>query len=116
MNESALLEREEVVDTPTVEVEEGPSLRETIEDAVDEQEQTDAKPAADGEKPTPERIQEGKSPAAGEKPTPSIQGKAIGAGTEELKAPAQWKPAVREKWNALPREVKEEIIDRKSVV
>ena len=32
----------------------------------------------------------------------------------ELKAPAQWKPHVREKWNTLPREVQEEVVRREA--
>ncbi|MFI5223883.1 MAG: hypothetical protein ACHQX3_06510 [Nitrospirales bacterium] len=35
-----------------------------------------------------------------------------GPTTGELKAPAQWKPQIKEKWNAIPREVQEEILRR----
>jgi len=104
MNEAALIE-EEVV--------EAPSLRETIEEAFDEQ--VAKEPAVPGEVKPAEPI-ESSIPAAveaqvpeAEKPTetaPVVPG--------ELKAPSQWKPAVREKWNALPLEVKQEVLRREA--
>ena len=111
----------EVIDQP--EVVEGPSLRETIEDAVDA---VEGKP--DGES-TPPAARPAETPASGtpaEGPKPEGVQPAVPAGpaakaadqhvvptaAPELKAPSQWRPAVREKWNALPREVQEEIVRR----
>ena len=44
-------------------------------------------------------------------PTAPVAEVAVAASTE-LKAPAQWKPAIREKWAGLPREVQEEVLRR----
>jgi len=115
MNEAELLE---APDTETVAE---PSLRETVEKAINEVEPDNSplradKPVGDGAKPageapfaksTPDKLAEGAKPAADPRPAPA----APGAG-QELKAPASWKPAVREKWNGLPREVQEEILRR----
>jgi len=112
MNEAALLESE--VDTPAVETPaEEPSLRDTISKAFDEQETKE--PAPEGKEPAAEPATEPAAPAADAKPeakTPE-EGKTESVPVPgELKAPAQWKPAVREKWNQLPREVQEEVLRR----
>lgn len=108
MNETDLL------DAPTSTDESGesspaPSLRETIEAAVDAQgeagevaQQPPADKQPDSQQP----------PVAAEPPTTTADKPAVVA--TELKAPAQWKPAVREKWNQLPREVQEEVLRRES--
>lgn len=112
MNEAALLEPK--VDTPAVEIPaEEPSLRDTISKAFDEQETKE--PAPEGKEPAAEPATEPAAPAADAKPeakTPE-EGKTEPVPVPgELKAPAQWKPAVREKWNQLPREVQEEVLRR----
>jgi len=109
-NDAAVIEEEVVapVETPTEE----PSLRDTIAKAFDEQE---VKEPAVGE---PEQPAE---PAAPEAPAPTApDGKAAEPAPAEaapvvpgeLKAPSQWKPAIREKWSQLPREVQEEVLRR----
>lgn len=120
--EPAILEHEEEVVTPE------PSLRETIEKAVDAEEGDQGKPPAqpvaepagkqvggkDGSPApsgTPEPKPEGTKPAA-PAGTPAAAPDKAPAAPAELKAPSQWKPAVREKWNQLPREVQEEVLRR----
>jgi hypothetical protein len=114
-NETALLEE------PTETVAPEPTMREAIEAAIDEQETASStsdqsKPASVSEPTDPVVV-----PKEGEAATPAVAKPAAPATTEpqtptpgvsELKAPAQWKPAVREKWNALPREVQEEVLRR----
>lgn len=116
-NESALLEDQEV---------EAPSLRETIEKAFDEQEGDDVVSTSEPSKPAPVESEAAVSAPSAEPTAPATPetGQAQQAqaptGAEaaqvatELKAPAQWKPAVREKWNSLPREVQEEVLRRES--
>jgi len=109
-NEAALL------DDP--EVDEAPSLRDIIEDAVEEHDpEHDIVPAASETAATPVEpaplSTEPADPASAKAPViPSEVPAVQPATTTELKAPAQWKPAVREKWNALPREVQEEVLRR----
>ena len=102
-----------------LEVEQEPTLRETIEEIVDATEGDSstppAKPLGDSTQgtdrsPSPSSTPEPKPTSARPAATPSPV--ATPAGTTELKAPSQWKPAVREKWNALPREVQEEVLRR----
>ena len=101
-------------------VEEEQSLRDVISASMDEVEKEtppEVKPPEvkppEGETKPPETETK---PPEGEVKPPEGEVKppegAAPAAPAELKAPAQWKPAVREKWNALPREVKEEIIRR----
>lgn len=109
-NESALLEPDEVVD-------EAPSLRDTLEAAVTEH-------SSETEKfePTTKVIDDGAPPKPETTATPTTAPETPAAPTRpettaapastELKAPSQWKPQVREKWNAIPREVQEEILRR----
>lgn len=107
-------EQDLVVEKP--EVEEAPSLRETLEEAFDETPEIGPVEPAPAEVPSTEKV-------APEVPVPSPEqvtakpqvpeGKKVPEGqAPELKAPSQWKPNVREKWNGLPREVKEEILRR----
>lgn len=94
-----------------------PSLRDSIEAAIEEHsepETPESKPAGTPETPatpadqTSAVRQEGQAaPPAPGVPTPGTQ--AAQAAPTELKAPSQWRPQVREKWNALPREVQEEV-------
>jgi len=99
----------EVLDEP-VETPE-PSLRESLEAAIDE-----VDPNLEGaSKETPDKPsteQQVPVPAAPEKPAADPASKEVSVPSQELKAPAQWKPAVREKWNQLPREVQEEVLRR----
>ncbi len=121
-NEETLLE------TPEIETPE-PSLRDSIALAIDEHAETPevkpaatvaapvadpakpaatvAAPVADPAKPAAPVVPAAKAPAVGAdgKPVPAVQ---------ELKPPTSWKPAVREKWATLPREVQEEIHRRES--
>lgn len=101
-NESELLDNVEVED-------EQPSLRDTLEEAFDKQEtaEIEAKP----ETPEPPASTESAAPTPAAPPSPPETPPPV---TTELKAPAQWKPAVREKWNALPREVQEEVLRREA--
>lgn len=99
---------------------EEPTLRETIENAVDAVEnQQDGEQTGAG---TPQGTQEVRQPrgAEGQQPDGAKPGAPAAApatpagGPQELKAPNQWRPAVREKWNALPREVQEEVLRREN--
>jgi len=113
MNEADLLDPEveaPAVETPAAE----PSLRDTIAKAFDEQEAKVTEPAPEGAEPAAEPAAEPGTPAAEGKPeakTPE-QEAAKPAEPGELKAPSQWKPAIREKWGQLPLEVKQEILRR----
>lgn len=111
MSDSAVLEPVELTEEPT--------LRDIVEDAYDEQVKEesvvggdtkpaesvtpDATPPAPGEKA---QVPEGSRPTEAATTAPATPG--------ELKAPSQWKPAVREKWNALPLEVKQEVLRREA--
>lgn len=106
------------------------SLRDEIENAIDQVEPADsplrapeeqgAKPPAQGSpegvtpQPKPDDQQSGAAPAPAAKPADQagLKEGQPAAAPQELKAPAQWKPAVREKWNQLPREVQEEVLRR----
>jgi hypothetical protein len=110
-NESELLE--------TPEVEEKPSLRDTLEEAFDATPEVGAPTEAIPDKPvSTEKVAPEATPP--ETPVQDVsakpqvpEGKKVPEGQQvELKAPSQWKPNVREKWNGLPREVKEEILRR----
>jgi len=108
----------ELLEESTVEAEE-PTLRETIEDAVEETEESsgggqEGAPEAQEAKTTvtdPNQLQKEPQPTETkvQPRTPETKGT-----QEGLKAPSQWRPAVREKWNALPREVQEEVLRRES--
>lgn len=104
------------------------SLRETLEDAIEEHDvdheiipaddSAEKAPVAKAESPATE------TPAETVPAVPAVETVAPVAApvatepapvvTTDLKAPAQWKPQVREKWNALPREVQEEVLRRES--
>jgi len=115
----------EVLDTPVDEP--VVSLRDTIEDAVDASEEgipisrsEPAAPSVDKERSAPVSTEQPK-PASVEPVTPAKPvaksadqpvTPAAPAAPTELKAPSQWKPQVREKWNQLPREVQEEVLRR----
>jgi hypothetical protein len=111
-NEEALLEG------PETEVE--PSLRETLESAIDEHDPnldgSAADPAKPGETVAPKVSTEQPVPVPAAPSTPSQAGKGTSPGvpatSTELKAPAQWKPAAREIWKAIPRAAQEEILRR----
>ena len=107
-----------VVDEPVETPEKEPSVRDALEAAIEE-----VDPNLDGAE-QPEKATE-PAPLSTEQPVPvpaapdtSLQADkpqpspAAESASTELKAPAQWKPAVREKWNALPREVQEEVLRR----
>jgi hypothetical protein len=108
----------ELLDGQPEQAEAEPSLRETLEAAVEEH-------PFEGETPTTEvktevsapesKPQEVKPPVAPVQEGKPVQGKPVAPGApQELKAPAQWKPDVREHWNKLPRAVQEEITRRES--
>lgn len=113
----------ELLDSPEVH-EQPASLRDTITDAIQEVEPPESPLRAEPEVRQPAGS-EGQQPA-GDKPAAPAAPAAkapdqapVGAKkeetpttTQELKAPSQWKPHVREKWNTLPREVQEEIVRR----
>jgi hypothetical protein len=103
-NEAALVE----------EVVEEPSLREALESAVDEHAEAEvATPVV--ETPAVTEQPASTEPAASPAAAPTVPEQAsVTPPTTELKAPAQWKPAVREKWNVLPREVQEEVLRREA--
>ncbi len=122
-NEQELLEAPADTAVEAV-VDDGPSLRETIADAIDEHaEPQEGKTAAvPGTSETP-AAPDSQAPAVkqeGQAAPPPVPGvPAVAPGTQaaaqaaqELKAPSQWRPHVREKWNALPREVQEEVLRR----
>lgn len=107
---------EEIVEAP-------PSLRDTLNDAIEEHDPdhtligsdqglapiAEVQPTqASTEQPTPQAAPPNPAAPSANQPaaTPPV--------STELKAPAQWKPAVREKWNTLPREVQEEVLRRES--
>jgi len=114
MNEADLLDPEveaPAVETPAAE----PSLRDTIAKAFDEQVAKDPEPAPEGKKPVAEPAAEPGTPATDAKTevkTPEEEKPEKPGIPGELKAPSQWKPAIREKWNQLPREVQEEVLRR----
>jgi hypothetical protein len=104
----------EVADTVEV-IEEPPSLRDSIADAFDKVEPEAPSTAAPAEPATTAAPSPEAPPAdVAAVPTPpaSPEQPPVTATPQELKAPAQWKPQVREKWNTLPREVQEEVLRR----
>jgi hypothetical protein len=107
-NEAELLEQE-----PVVQEEPEPSLRDVIEDAVDEHAESPPSQESTGSTPT-EVPSTAPTPLTSEAPAPSAPTPTPSQATPpaELKAPSQWKPAVREQWNRIPRQVQEEIIRR----
>jgi hypothetical protein len=115
-NESALLEDPATEEAP-------PSLRETLESAIDEHDPNldgsaapaDAPAAKSGESAAAPKIStEQQVPVPAAPSTPSQDGKQppVAAASTELKAPAQWKPAAKEMWNRIPRPVQEEVLRR----
>jgi len=111
MNETALIDDEVV---------EAPSLRDTISEAFDEQVakepdvSSEAKPAESTETAVPAAPAPAEKPEVPEAIKPAEEPPAVPGVPGELKAPSQWKPAVREKWNALPLEVKQEVLRREA--
>jgi|SRR5215831_9309872 len=95
--------------------EEVPSLRETIEAAVDQHEgpEQPTQPSAPTSPAPVAPAQQAVTPPAPQAPTPQTPPQAPGK-PEPLKAPSQWKPHVREQWNRLPREVQEEVLRREA--
>jgi hypothetical protein len=111
------METDQVLDPTEQQEEPVPSLRETIEAAVDDHPETPEKlgeqPSEGAVKATPETTQAkpATDPSQSVKPETSAKAeKPVAPG--ELRAPAQWKPEVREHWNKLPRAVQEEVIRR----
>lgn len=113
----------EVLDAPEV-IEEEPSLRDTLTEAFDDAApEVGTAPTAPAAEPAPAEAEIAPAsveaaPDAGKvvdpnAPVPAAV-PAAHAVPVELKAPAQWKPAVREKWNSLPREVQEEVVRREA--
>ena len=101
MIETELLEPPvtDIVDVPE------PTLRDSIETAIEAE-------SDDGEgKPREPKPASAEPAIAAVAPTAPVAEVAVAASTE-LKAPAQWKPAIREKWAGLPREVQEEVLRR----
>lgn len=101
----------------TLETEET-SLRDSVISAVDELTEEPSKPTSEapatgepaGDKTAPAGAA---NPAAGA-PVENSQAPTQSQQPTELKAPSQWKPQVREKWNQLPREVQEEVLRREN--
>jgi len=101
-----------------------PTLRDSIEDAIEENEPEGSEPPRAATPPAeipvekPAAEPEVRKAAVSDKPEVAKPGPAAvpaaAPSSTELKAPSQWKPAVREKWNALPREVQEEVLRRES--
>lgn len=113
----------ELLDDP-VEVEETPSLRDTLEEAIDEHDPEhelvpasadDSTPSAEGAEP-PGAAQSKTADPAGSPPaaSPSETPPQAPASNTPLNAPAQWKPEVKEMWNTLPRRVQEEVLRREA--
>jgi hypothetical protein len=114
-NEAALLEDAPVTTGGEVESAPEPTLRESIEAAVEEH----APEAESGEGKPLEPKSEDQRPAvdpavAAKTPATPVTPEGKPATPQELKAPSQWKPQVREKWNQLPREVQEEVLRREA--
>lgn len=110
-NEADLLESP--VETP----EPAPSLRETVEAAFEESEAKSPDAVTPPESAAPVPSPDQAKPAVTPKPPATAEGtpaaKPVKPGKpEELKAPSQWKPEVRQHWNKLPRAVQEEVIRR----
>jgi len=115
MNEADLLDAPTTTDDAGGEQAPAPSLRDSIEAAVEEH--APATDASSGQTPQPKPDDQQPAVAPVTPPVTADQpvtpeGKP--AAPLELKAPAQWKPAVREKWNMLPREVQEEVLRREA--
>lgn len=121
-NEAELLDPPvETAETSTPAAPEAPeSLRDTLSKAFDESagetaEPTAPKPASEPAAPAETKAKETEKAVGGAesglgKPAEGLKDQKAPAGA--LKAPAQWKPAVKEKWNTLPREVQEEVLRR----
>jgi len=106
----------DVIDDDIVEVQ--PTLRETLEDSIQEHapELLDTKselaPVAEVQPPSTEPAT---VPSPADAKTSEVTQPAVTPpASTELKAPAQWKPTVREEWNKLPRSVQEEVLRRES--
>lgn len=93
-----------------VEVVEAPTLRESIEEAVE------TLPAEPEAKATPEVpvVTEPKTGTPPAQPTTETQAPPAAEAPRELKAPNGWKAQAREKWNVLPREIQEEVVRREN--
>jgi hypothetical protein len=113
------------MDPEVIEVEEEtPSLRDTLEEAIEEHDPEhelvpasadDSGPSAEGAAP-PGAAEPKTADPTGSTPvaSPSAVPPQVAASPEGLKAPAQWKPEVKEMWNGLPRKVQEEVLRREA--
>jgi len=110
----------EVLEEPVVEEEQQPSLRDTLEEAIEEHDPQhelvpasadDSAPPAEGAAPPGAAEPKAADPGVSTTPAspPAVLPQDAASLPEGLKAPAQWKPEVKEMWNALPRKVQEEI-------
>ena len=99
----------ELLDPPATDIVESPepTLRDSIETAI-EAEGGDSEGEGKPGEPKPESAEPAPTAVAPTAPVAEV----VAPASTELKAPAQWKPAVREKWAALPREVQEEVLRR----
>lgn len=80
------------------------------EDKVD-----DETPDKEGEDDTPDDEQVSESDDdTGDEESPAEEEEVVAE--EEIKAPASWKPAVREHWKGLPKDVKEEVLRREQEI
>jgi hypothetical protein len=111
---TAAMEAGEGREGPPAVSEEAPaSISPTVEAGTEE-------PKATAAPETRDRDEKGRFSPRESKPVqvrPSVAAKATAPGTSTeaptpLKAPASWKPSVRELWNGLPREVQEEALRR----
>jgi hypothetical protein len=106
-----------------------PTLRESLAAAVEQHEKSESTGTtppvkSEPEPSTPDAAAGGKPPVvqAPEKDKTVPDSKEVGAKPAsggdgrpvELKAPPQWKPAVREEWNKIPRAAQEEILRREA--
>jgi hypothetical protein len=97
------------------------SLREMIESSIDEHDPEhelvpasadDSAPPAEGAAPPGAAEPKTADPGVSTTPASPSAVPPQDAASQELKAPAQWKPEVKEMWNTLPRKVQEEITRR----
>lgn len=111
-----------VLDNPETTEEVVPSLRDTIEAAVEEhapaEPEVKAKPSTEVTPPVGDpnvlkpAVADPNKPAVVDPNKPAVVDPNKPAVPQELNAPKSWRPTVREKWKGLPREVQEEILRR----
>lgn len=101
-----------------------PSIRESLSAALDETEQGDEQPAAPEAVDTPTAPAESAEPASESEPAEAVEPESkvpepnaapatpATPAAESLKAPASWRPAVREQWAKIPTEAQAEITKR----